>query len=184
MSVKCFLRSTYGPRITSLISRYERNKEKTARFKNHLVFNLHCKTERILPKSLEIRPPINTSRGWDIARHASHQFLNERIQLSTFKLKQLEDERKWLELGLHRNVSEGDFLKIEKTTNEKAEFEFVTTKERHCRKLQKLIDENRQPAYDSKMQEQDNDKKKWVINLSSKVRLEDFSFSLQKLKSC
>ena len=44
LSVKCFLRSTYGPRITNLVSRYERNKEKTARFKNHLVFisNLHC----------------------------------------------------------------------------------------------------------------------------------------------
>ena len=78
-----------------------------------------------------------------MVHNAGRQLLKERIRLSNFKLKELEDERKWLELGLRRNVSEVDYERIVKMTDEKAEFEFATTRERHRGKLQKLMDEQR-----------------------------------------
>ena len=102
------------------------------------MFALRCKQEGIIPRSLAIRPPINTEQGRRIARRAGHQFLRERLRLSNFKLRELEEERKWREIGIRRMVSEEDYEQIEKMTNESAEFEFIRTKDRQMRKFSKL----------------------------------------------
>ena len=145
MSIKSVLKSSYGPKVVNLISRYERCRERTARFRNHVVFALRCKQEGIIPRSLDIRPPINTEQGRRIARRAGHQFLRERLRLSNFKLRELEEERKWREIGIRRMVSEEDYERIEKMTNESAEFEFIRTKDRQMRKFSKLQGVRRAP---------------------------------------
>ena len=63
------------------------------RFKNHVVFNLRCRSAEVIPKSLEIKSPVNTVRGRAIARKASRGFLKERIRTTVWTKKQLEDEK-------------------------------------------------------------------------------------------
>ena len=102
------------------------------------MFALRFKQEGIIPRSLAIRPPINIDQGRRIACRAGHQLLRERLRLSNFKLRELEEERKWREIGIRRMVGEEDYERIEKMTNESAEFEFICTKDRQMRKFSKL----------------------------------------------
>ena len=175
MSVKSFLRSKYGPQIVNRISRYERCREKVARYKNHVIFNLRCKQEGLIPKGLTLRSPIDTDQGHRIVRNASRQLLNERLRLVNCTIRQLEDERKWRELGLRRLVDQDDFEKIVKMTKETEEFEFTRVKERQRRKLQNLL-EPRNESRDarahheeaaSRFDDRSVSKKNWIINLSS-----------------
>ena len=152
---------------------------KTARFKNHVIFSLRCKHEGFLPKSLVIRSPIDTERGRKIADRANRQFLNERLRVSNFRLRQLEDERKWREIGLRRTVSDEDFERITRMAGEAAEFEYIRTKERHIRKLDKLREDylinSTTPTEDIRKQ-----KKRWVLNLSSHKLSEDTRSTLAR----
>ena len=101
MSVKCILRSTYGAGITEITTGYQRCTEKISRFRNHVVFNARCKREEVSPESLRIRSPIDMEQGRRIAERAGQQFVNERLRLANYKLRQLEEEKK-----MERNRSE------------------------------------------------------------------------------
>ena len=46
---------------------------------SHLRFNHACKTNGILPKSLQFSPPIRTHKGYRLANRFGWQFLNLRI---------------------------------------------------------------------------------------------------------
>ena len=139
MSIRTTLRSKYGQSCIDLQRKYERCTEETVRFRNHIAFNLRCKREGVIPKGLRMRAPINTEKGKRIADVASRQFLNERIRLSNCKLRRLEEERKWREIGLRRAISDtSDFENLEATIKRKNEFVFVETRERQQRKFEGL----------------------------------------------
>ena len=78
---------------------------KLAKFRNHVVYSARCKKVGVLPCSLRIRSPVVSARGHEIARNAGYTFLNERLRLANRKVEQLEDERKWAEIGLKRALS-------------------------------------------------------------------------------
>ena len=86
--------------------------EKYSRFKNHVVFSARCKKQGVVPPSLRIRPPIDTNRGWQIAEKAKRSFVNERLRLANQRVRELEDQKKWRELGLRRKLSSNDFEKV------------------------------------------------------------------------
>ena len=100
MSFKDELRHSYGEDLVSSVRGYGRCVEKLAKYKNHVIFNLRCRTSRLLPPSLRMRPPMRTARAEAIAERAGFGFLNERIRLPISKKKRLEDERKWTAIGL------------------------------------------------------------------------------------
>ena len=95
--------------------------EKLSRFRNHVVFSARCKSEDVIPPSLQIRSPVDTDRGKEIAARESRQFLNERLRVSNFRLRQLEDERKWREISLKRALSAVDHTKVIKMSKDHAE---------------------------------------------------------------
>ena len=135
MSVKSLLRSTYGSRITETTTSYQRCVEKLSRFKNHVVFNSRCKREKIIPESLRIKPPINTEQGRRIAERASHQFVNERLRLANYRMRQLQEEAKWREIGLRRQLKEKDAARVIDMTKKNAEIVFERTEDRQRKKI-------------------------------------------------
>ena len=74
-------------------------------------------------------------QGSKIARNAGHRFLNERLPVANQKIRELEDERKWRELGLKRVLSEDDFSRMRVTSQTSAEraFEKVREKQKNLR---------------------------------------------------
>ena len=135
-SIFFFLRFTYGDETRNLTAQYGKCLEKYSRFKNHVVFSTRCKQQGVVPPSLRIRPPINTNRGRQIAEKASRSFVNERFRLANQRVRELEDEKKWRELGLRRKLSSNDFKKVNNTViNEHAEQVFQRTKKSQQAKL-------------------------------------------------
>ncbi len=65
-----------------LLSRHERCSSKLARFTNHLTFLTRCIKNRIVPKDLQVRPPVPTKGARRVAELASMRFLRERIRLT------------------------------------------------------------------------------------------------------
>ena len=113
-SLKTFLRTTYDSEAVSLTNGYGKWLEKLAKFRNHVIFTARCKKTGLIPPSLKINPPIATERGRAIAGRASRQFLDECLRVANYKVRQLEDERKWTELGSHRRLSTDDFERVDK----------------------------------------------------------------------
>ena len=173
MSVKSFLRSTYGNGITEITS-YERCLEKLSRFRNHVIFNAKCQREGIIPESVRIKSPIDTERGRRIAEKAGHQFVNERLRLANYRVRQLEDEAKWREIGLRRQLADEDAERVIEMSKKNGEIVFEATKKRQRKKYNEL--RGRQTDVQNKAPSD----KKWVINLSSRKLTEHEESALQK----
>ena len=146
-----------------LVKSYESTLEKQAHFRSHVIFNARCKRTGVLPPSLRIRPPILTNRGWEIAQRAGRQFLNERLRLANFKLRQLEEDRKWTELGLRRTLSSTDFNQVKKINEEQAQRVFLDVRNQQMEKFERF---RRQSQGSDKTQVDQGKKGCWVMNLS------------------
>ena len=108
-SFRNYVRRTYGTQTQELTAKYGKCLEKLAHFNNHVVFNARCKKQDVVPPSLQIRSPVDTQRGWEIAKRASRSFLNERLRLANHRKRELMDELKWREIGLRRALNTVDY---------------------------------------------------------------------------
>ena len=136
----------------------------------------------MLPPSLKIKSPIETERGKAIANRASRQFLDERLRIANYKIRQLEEERKWTELGLRRTLAKEDLEKVERVNREQAERTFCRIREKQCKKFDRFV--CRRDAKGRYQQPEANDdaadQSRWVINKSSRVLTRDEMIALQK----
>ena len=132
--------------------------------RNHVVYFFRCKEEGYTPKSLRMKSPIDTAEGQAIAQQASRQFLNERLRLANHRLRHLEEEKKWREIGLQRALSATDAERVKKMATENAEHVFIQTREKQREKLARCIQKDE--SNECKEGEQEK-KKKWVVNLST-----------------
>ena len=160
LSLKQELRNRYGRETTNLVKSYERCVEKLARYKNHVVFNLRCKSSGVVPPCLRVRPPLKTVRAQRIAERASEGFLQERIREAVVKKKRLDDDRKWIALGLKRRLHQDDFDKVVRMVTQRGEATFVKTRDKQEEKFARFQNRNEAPRR-CRTQEI------WVRNLSS-----------------
>ena len=164
MSFKSLLRNKYGCDVTAITTGYQRCVEKQARFRNHIIFSARCKRRGVVPPSLRVRSPINTDKGRSIARNAERQFLAERLRIANYRAKELEEERKWREIGLRRVLDPEDSERVLRVSAENAEVVFNKTREQQRKKFDRLV------CRQIDCQRSGSDqaaKKTWVINLSS-----------------
>ena len=72
----------YGRTALRLIRQHERFSSKLARFSNHLTFLTRCIKNRVGPKDLQVRSPVQTRGARRVAELASMRFLKKRIRLT------------------------------------------------------------------------------------------------------
>ena len=102
----------YGTDVEKMASSFSRCVLKISKFKNHVVFSARCKRVGILPPSLRIKSPVDSARGYQIARAAGYKFLDERLWLANRRVEKLEAEKKIMEIGLQRTISEEDYQRL------------------------------------------------------------------------
>ena len=166
MPFKNYLLRTYGKDTTAFTVGYDRCVEKISRFKNHVAFSARCKKEKVVPPSLRIRSPVDTERGRAIADHASQQFLNERLRVANFRLRELEDERKWREIGLQRRLSSTDYTQVKTMSEAKSEELFLKIRDRQRMKFERFTELTHSSNGCDTSPGQVTDKSRWVLNLS------------------
>ena len=159
-TLKQDLRYRYGKETVNLIKSYERCVEKLARYKNPVVFNLRCKSSGVIPSYLRVRPPLKTARAQRIAERAMEAFLQERIREAVTKKKKLDDDRKWIALGLKRRLDRSDFDKVVGMVTRCGESTFVKTKSKQEEKFARFQKKTEVPR-------RHQTHEKWIKNLSN-----------------
>ncbi len=86
------IRENYGQSTVRLVRELEKNEQKIASYRNHLVFTLRCKEEEVIPPSLRLKCPIPTTNARNIILRAQKQLLNERIRTINNKIGHLKDD--------------------------------------------------------------------------------------------
>jgi len=79
------LRTNYGQGTITIVRKAENTTRQIARRRNHLVFNLRCKGECVIPPSLRLKCPINSDKARNIVEKARKNLLRERIRLTNQK---------------------------------------------------------------------------------------------------
>ena len=172
---ECFVKG-YGEETFRLSRSYSNALVGLARWKNHVVFNLRCKKAGVIPRSLRVACPIKTERGRAIANNAGRAFVRERLRLAEKRKKELEDVRKWTEMGLRRRIGDVRMGKFQKLTEKKAEKTFVGTRGKQCRKLDVLLNGSKL----ANSERDDHPKNKWVVNQSNHVLTTEEKSVLEK----
>ena len=88
---------------------------------------------------MRIKSPVDSARGYQIARAAGYKFLDERLRLANRRVEKLEAEKKWMEIGLQRTISEEDYQRLMYASCSSAEKVFLRTREKQQRKFGKLM---------------------------------------------
>ena len=172
---ECFVKG-YGEETFRLSRSYSNALVGLARWKNHVVFNLRCKNADVIPRSLRVACPIKTERGRAIANNAGRAFVRERLRLAEKRKKELEDVRKWTEIGFRRRIGDVRMGKFQKLTEKKAEKTFVGTRGKQCRKLDVLLNGSKL----ANSERDDHPKNKWVVNQSNHVLTTEEKSVLEK----
>jgi len=141
----------------------------------HLFFNHRCKDEHILPKSLRICPPVRNHQGYEISKRFGFSFLSLRIKENHVMIKKLNAKINEISKEIIPLCSPRLWRHISRDLKDHYGCVFKTTKDNHKAKLDKLRKDN---AGKSRVDE--NEKKKWVINLSSKKLSDDETSVLAK----
>ena len=157
----------YGRTALRLIRRHERCSRKLARYVNHLTFLTRCIKNHIVPKDLQIRPPVPTKGARRVAEVASMRFLRERIRLTQRARKDGKREAESTAQIITSALSAEDVAEVLDKIRSNTQRVFNTTKDRQQRKFEKLLRGKR--ASVSHTRTLYVDKAKWVINLSLSV---------------
>ena len=88
--------TNYGQGTIKIVRKAENTTRQIARHRNHLVFNLRCKGECVIPPSLRLKCPINSDKVRNIVEKARKNLLRERIRPTNQKISHLQDKKRCL----------------------------------------------------------------------------------------
>jgi len=79
MTLKNYLRHLYGEDTVKLINRIQSTASKITRTKNHIIFLLRCRDNKLIPTGLKLKSPYKSKDADKILQDASKKLLRERI---------------------------------------------------------------------------------------------------------
>ena len=159
-----YIKTHYGETILAKIRKLEKTKIKYSSYTNHLRFSLRCHHNKILPKDLQLKSRIKTERSKIILQRAGKLLLQERIHINHVIRDRLKNGIEQLKGKILESITPEEFHLVEKIHENSYKKSFELTKKRHIRKFDELISKNRIRQSATNIA----DKKKWVINMSSR----------------
>ena len=133
----------YGRTALRLIRRHERCSSRLARYANDLTFLTRCIKNHIVPKDLQIRPPVPTKGARRVVEVASMRFLRERIRLTQRARKDVKREAESTAQSITSALSAEDAVEVLDKIRSNTQRVFNGTKDRQQRKFEKLLREKR-----------------------------------------
>ena len=155
------LRTNYGRETIKIVRKAENTTCQLARYRNHLVFNLRCKGECVIPPSLRLKRPINSVKARNIVEKARKKLLRERIRLTNQKISHLQDKKRRLAERFPSDVQQqlnAHLTRVHESVHKQA-------KCRQQNKLASLISKSKKNN-PSEPDLSGTRIKRWVVNLS------------------
>ena len=159
-----YIKTHYGETILAKIWKLEKTMIKYSSYTNHLRFSLRCHHNKILLKDLQLKSRIKTERSKIILQRVGKLLLQERIHMNHVIRDSLKNGIEQLKGKILESIKPEEFHLVEKIHENSYKKSFDLTKKRHIRKLDELISKNKITQSATNMA----DKKKWVINMSSR----------------
>ena len=159
-SIFSLISSRHGSHVAKIARDLERRSLIAVKQKEHLTFSHTLKRANVLPKSLQFNPPVKCKEGYKIARKTGWKFLKLRIQSLHQRIKQLDEQCADCTRKLSSVISQEHFDALSKVISHNANKLKEKIKNRHSRKLTVMGAFATEDVY--------IDKKRWVINLSSR----------------
>ncbi len=148
---------------------YER---KLAKQRNHLVFNLRCRDENIVPPSLRLKCPIDTDNAKKIVDKARKELVRERIRLTNNKITSLKQQKQEQENVLFTKLPSNEKSRVVTHVTRVHESTHQKTKWCQMDKLECLM--GKKPEHEKeKVDLSGTQLKRWVVNLSKRALSED-----------
>ena len=137
-TLKHYLIANYGVGVQKKTNQLKEAKKTIAKTKNQFIFLQRCVKNKLIPKSLRIKSPINSSRSKEIVEKYRFELLlslkntaKHRYFSSAARVKALQEELRLL-------LSKEDLEKIEAASEKAREAMFVRSKERLINKFNLL----------------------------------------------
>ena len=159
-----YIKTHYGETILAKIRKLEKTMIKYSSYTNHLRFSLRCHHNKILPKDLQLQSRIKTERSKIILQRAGKLLLQERIHINHVIRDRLKNSIEQSKGKILESITPEEFHLVEKIHENSYKKSFELTKKRHIRKFNELINKNKVTQSATNI----TDKKKWVINMSSR----------------
>ena len=159
-----YIKTHYGETILAKIRKLEKTMIKYSTYTNHLRFSLHCHRNNILPKDLELKSRIETERSKIILQRAGKLLLQEWIHINHVIRDRLKNSIEQLKGKILESIAPKEFHLVEKIHENSYKKSFELIKKRHIRKFNELISKNKVTQGATNI----TDKRKWIINMSSR----------------
>ena len=167
------LREKCGQISVQNLRKLENLSKQHASYSNHLRFNLRCKSEGIIPRSLQIQSPIQSQNAMNIIAKARKQLLRERINLNVKKIKNIDRELEEKQsVFLSNEAFDEEFRLAAKSHLSKSrENMHEKTKARHIGKIDVLIKKQKYNGLhrDAELDLTGTQLKRWVVNRSDRT---------------
>ena len=159
-----YIKTHYGETFLAKIRKLEKTMIKYSAYTNHLRFSLHCHHNKILPKDLELKSRIQTERSKIILQRAGKLLLQQWIHINHVIHDTLKNSIEQSKGKILESITPKEFHLVEKIHENSYRKSFQLIKKRHIRKFNELISKNKVTQSATNI----TDKKKWVINMSSR----------------
>ena len=159
-----YIKTHYGETILAKIRKLEKTMIKYSTYTNHLRFSLHCHHNKILSKDLDLKSRIETERSKIILQRAGELLLQEWIHINHVIHDRLKNSIEQLKGKILESITLEEFHLLEKIHENSYKKSFELMKKRHIRKFNEMISKNKVTQSATNI----TDKKKWVINMSSR----------------
>ena len=132
-------------------------------YTNHLRFCLRCH-HKILLKNLQLKHRIKTEQSKTILQRVGKLLLQKRIHINYVKSDRLKNSIELLKGKILESITPEEFHLVEKSHENSYKKSFDLTKKRRIRKFDEFIGKNKVTQNATNI----TDKKKWVINMSTR----------------
>ena len=156
----------YGRTALRLICPHGRFSRNLANYANRLTFLTRCIKNHIVPRDLQVWPPVPTKGARRVDELASTRFLRERIQLKQRAKGDVKKEVESTAQSVTSTLSAVDKAEELNKIRSNTQRVFNTIKDRQQRKFEKRL--HKKQASVSPTTTSFVDKTNWVVNLSSR----------------
>ena len=159
------LKEQFGSGVLRTARKYIKSGKCIVRHRSHLCFNHECIRQKVLPTSLQIKSPINSTEGKALAREFGFQCLKLRIQNSHQRIRFCEAKCSELLVKLSTNLPHklfDDLIDHLSAIQNKLMKEKKRKHDVHVNSLTSAME----PTPPQTRLPHNDIKKKWVVNLS------------------
>ena len=119
--MKKYIFEKYDHKIKTRIREYEKCFIRKSSLTNDPIFNIKCRNEGLIPRSLRVKASISSTSRRKIAERASLSFLQERIRMNHYDKVRAEKESVLHEKDIKKVLSNEDYEKVVKISKLSAE---------------------------------------------------------------